>query len=302
MAVIELKDDADFTRQVVSDRTGRLVVVDFYANWCGPCRALEPLFEQLSRNQRYQNAGFFRANTETLTESTSREQVSGLPTIIFYKNGGVLGRVTGLNMADITRMLNTHCPESVFASSQRGRRLGDAPAASDSATSSPSRSSEIDPATPCTVAIHLPDGSRPQRAFTAGDTLRDVLTWLEREHGIGNSANWSLQSTRPLRTYHGQTLNTLLADTELLPRIRLVARPMSDGASRSGAPAGRSTAAGASAGSASASASGASRFGHGSALDQLAQRLGLQNASQAFMAILLALTTLGFLYRALVGY
>lgn len=70
------------------------VIVDFYADWCGPCKMLEPIFTQLAKN--YRNIIFGRLNTDYETKITIQFQIQAIPLIIFFKQGQVLNKLLGM--------------------------------------------------------------------------------------------------------------------------------------------------------------------------------------------------------------
>ena len=72
-----------------------VVVVDFYADWCGPCKMMAPIFEE-TKNAYEGKAVFAKLNIDTSKPIAVSNRVMGVPTLIFYKNGGVVDRVTGV--------------------------------------------------------------------------------------------------------------------------------------------------------------------------------------------------------------
>lgn len=71
-----------------------LVMVDFWATWCGPCKIVAPVVEELA--QEYAGkVNFAKVNTDENPDLASRYNIRGIPTLIFYKDGKVLDQVVG---------------------------------------------------------------------------------------------------------------------------------------------------------------------------------------------------------------
>jgi thioredoxin 1 len=75
--------DADFDDVVLG--AGRPVVVDFWAPWCGPCRAVTPLLEQLA--ETYPGVAFVKVDVDANPDTASRYDVLSLPTAILFAGG-----------------------------------------------------------------------------------------------------------------------------------------------------------------------------------------------------------------------
>jgi thioredoxin 1 len=85
---------------VLSDvpKSGK-VVIDFYADWCGPCQKLGPHF--LNFSKEYTNISFLKVNTDNAEELATHYEVSALPTILFIKDGDVISIIKGFNLDKI---------------------------------------------------------------------------------------------------------------------------------------------------------------------------------------------------------
>ena len=90
-SLIELNDD-NFKSEVLE--TNVPVVVDFWATWCGPCRKLTPLVEEISQ-EYVDKVKFVKVNTEQCFETVKEYSISGLPTILIFKDGKPVERLAG---------------------------------------------------------------------------------------------------------------------------------------------------------------------------------------------------------------
>jgi thioredoxin len=71
------------------------VVVDFYAPWCGPCKVLSPSLDKLA-GEFSGKIKFVKVNVDEAQKLAERFQIEGIPTLLFFKNGKLEDRVTGL--------------------------------------------------------------------------------------------------------------------------------------------------------------------------------------------------------------
>jgi thioredoxin 1 len=95
-------DTNGFQHEVLD--TDAPVLVDFYADWCGPCRRLAPTLDQLARQRP--DAKVVKVNIDKSPELAARYRVESIPTVIVFKQGKVASRQTGLvNGAALERML-----------------------------------------------------------------------------------------------------------------------------------------------------------------------------------------------------
>ncbi|HWH31943.1 MAG TPA: thioredoxin [Egibacteraceae bacterium] len=81
MATVELT--ADTFQQTVLDAEG-LVLVDFWAEWCGPCRSFAPVFERVS--ERHPDAVFGKVDTEAEQELAAAFQIMSIPTLMLFRD------------------------------------------------------------------------------------------------------------------------------------------------------------------------------------------------------------------------
>ena len=90
--VTELKDD-DFQQEVLS--ANEPVLVDFWAPWCGPCRQITPLIEELA-SENEGSAKVLKVNIDENPQTAQTYGVMSLPTIMVFKDGDVKERFVGV--------------------------------------------------------------------------------------------------------------------------------------------------------------------------------------------------------------
>lgn len=90
MAVIAA-DKANFKTEVL-DHKGA-VLVDFHAEWCGPCKLTSPIIEELSETTK--DMKFVKVDVDANPEISSQYQVFSIPTFIIFKNGKVVSQFVG---------------------------------------------------------------------------------------------------------------------------------------------------------------------------------------------------------------
>ena len=71
-----------------------LVMVDFWATWCGPCKIVAPVVEELAKEYEGR-VTFAKVNTDENPDLASRFSIRGIPTLMFFKAGKVMDQVVG---------------------------------------------------------------------------------------------------------------------------------------------------------------------------------------------------------------
>ena len=84
--------DADFEQQV--EQNDKLTVVDFWATWCGPCRMIAPILDQLAVDYKDQ-VKVTKLDVDANIKTATRFNVRSIPTILFFKDGKLVDQVIG---------------------------------------------------------------------------------------------------------------------------------------------------------------------------------------------------------------
>lgn len=77
-------------KSLISKANGK-VIVDFFADWCGPCKVIAPKFDSWS--QQNPSIEFIKVNVDEQPEITEMEGIQAMPTFIGYKNGSKVGSI-----------------------------------------------------------------------------------------------------------------------------------------------------------------------------------------------------------------
>lgn len=104
MAEITDVNDATFEGEVLKSETP--VLVDFWAEWCAPCRAIAPIVKELA-NQYGDKLKVVKINIDESQQTPSNYGIRSIPTVLVFKNGKVVSQLTGARpKGDFEKLVN----------------------------------------------------------------------------------------------------------------------------------------------------------------------------------------------------
>lgn len=181
--VIQIDGRGDWDRYHASAvKEKKLLVADFTATWCGPCKIMAPVFEELSL--KYPNAFFLKVDVDNNNDIASELGVRGIPAFHFFKGGNKVDEVVGADQSKLRALVEKLYEAPSFQG--QGQKLGsksDAEASSSVPTPAPQTGSydesELDHAKPITsIQIRLPDGNRLVGRFNTDASVSKVRAYV----------------------------------------------------------------------------------------------------------------------------
>ncbi len=104
-ANVKIATDDNFETEVV--KSSLPSVVDFWAVWCGPCRALAPIVDELADAYKGK-VNVFKLNVDENPEVAAKYGIRGIPTLLFFKGGQVANQVVGVSAkTDLIKKIDT---------------------------------------------------------------------------------------------------------------------------------------------------------------------------------------------------
>ncbi len=101
--IINLLEGKDFDEIISKSKVP--VVVDFYADWCGPCKRLAPVIEKKQNEKK--NFKLVKVNIDNHQDLAEKYDVQGIPFVVLFKNGEKVSSVVGFNEPSLDKMLGS---------------------------------------------------------------------------------------------------------------------------------------------------------------------------------------------------
>ncbi|KAG8909064.1 hypothetical protein FRC01_007161, partial [Tulasnella sp. 417] len=88
--------------------SGKIICIDFWATWCGPCRMISPIFEKLSESEDFAGAEFYKVDVDEASDVSAEVGIKAMPTFMVFKDGEKLGELVGADDEELENLLKTH--------------------------------------------------------------------------------------------------------------------------------------------------------------------------------------------------
>ena len=86
-------DESNFDREV--NQSDKPVIVDFWAEWCGPCKMIAPLFDEIAK-EKAESVKVAKVNVDENQSLSFKYNIRAIPSLLFFKNGQLRDQITGM--------------------------------------------------------------------------------------------------------------------------------------------------------------------------------------------------------------
>lgn len=97
---------SDELKSTLENAGSNLVVIDFFASWCGPCKMIAPKVEELSKEMT--DVIFIKVDVDELPDVAAQYEIISMPTFVFIKGGKVLDSFPGANYEKLKLTIQKH--------------------------------------------------------------------------------------------------------------------------------------------------------------------------------------------------
>ncbi len=102
-------NDENFNQEVIEASQKKPILVDFYADWCAPCRMQTPIIEEVAKAVG-EKAVIGKLNTEESANTAAKYKIMSIPSLLIFKNGEVIETLIGLQAKEkLIKTIKKHC-------------------------------------------------------------------------------------------------------------------------------------------------------------------------------------------------
>ena len=102
MSVIHIDSEEQFMT-AIKDAGDKLIMIDFFAAWCGPCKMISPVIEEMAKT--YTEVVFLKVNVDELGDIAAAFRVQAMPTFIFVKDKKKVGELVGASKVKLETLV-----------------------------------------------------------------------------------------------------------------------------------------------------------------------------------------------------
>ena len=100
--------DALSFENILKESEGKLIVVDFSAAWCMPCKMIAPMFDEMANSDEYKDVIFIKIDVDENPETSEKYQIMSMPTFLFIKDFEVVDRFSGASVEKLKETIDIH--------------------------------------------------------------------------------------------------------------------------------------------------------------------------------------------------
>ena len=106
MTILNINDN-DFEEKVLKEKN--VVLCDFWAEWCGPCKQITPILEELSKDFEKSDLTIAKVNIDENPETPSKYGIMSIPTLLLFKEGKLVSTQVGLQQkSELKKWIESH--------------------------------------------------------------------------------------------------------------------------------------------------------------------------------------------------